>query len=214
MSPKQQRGAATAEVLLDTALRVYAEAGEQGLTVSAVTRASGVSLGSLYHHFGSIDGLLDALTRRWLDELLGELLGALQQTRTARTGIRALTRTYLTFVQKHPAASRLLHSSRADRRTITQAKELRDTQEARVSAFGLWIQTHVDSGEVAPLPQALMESLVLGPIVATARRRLSGLDDADLEEAMRVLPDRIWRSIAAEAPAVEPRAIETSDPKP
>ncbi|MER6348302.1 TetR/AcrR family transcriptional regulator [Streptomyces sp. NPDC001595] len=197
MSPKQQRGAATAEALLDTALRVYAECGEQGLTVSAVTKASGVSLGSLYHHFGSFDGLLDALTQRWLDRLLGELVGALQRTRTARTGIEALVRTYLVFVQEHPAASRLLHSSRADRQSMAVAKELRDTQEARVSAFGLWIQAHVDTGEVAPLPQPLMESLVLGPVVAVARRWLSGLDDVDLDETVRVLPDRIWRSVAA-----------------
>lgn len=197
MSPKQQRGAATAEVLLDTALRVYAETGEQGLTVAALTKASGVSLGSLYHHFGSIDGLLDALTQRWLDRLLGELLDALRQTRTARTGIRALVRTYLAFVREYPDASRLLHSSRADRRAMALARELRDTQEARVSAFGLWMQAHIDSGEVAPLPQPLIESLVLGPVVAVTRRWLSGLGDVDLDEAVRVLPDRIWSAIGA-----------------
>jgi AcrR family transcriptional regulator len=198
MSPKQQRGAATVEQLLDAALRVYAESGEQGLTVSAITKASGVSLGSLYHHFGSIDGLVDALTQRWLGRLMGELAGALQHTRTARSGIRAVTRAYLAFVQEHRTASLLLHSSRADQQNMARARELRDSQEARVSFFAGWIQHHVDTGEVAPLSQALVEALVLGPIVATARRWLSGLDDVNLEEAAKVLPERIWLSIAAE----------------
>ncbi|WP_327430761.1 TetR/AcrR family transcriptional regulator [Streptomyces sp. NBC_01236] len=198
MSPKQQRGEATVELLLDAALRVYADAGEQGLTVSAVTKASGVSLGSLYHHFGSLDGLLAALTQRWLGRLLGEMVTALGHTRTARTGIRAVVRAYLQFVQEHRDAALLLHSATADRFSMAQGKELRDAQEARLSPFAVWLSAHIESGEVAPLPPALIESLVLGPVVAVARRWLSGIDDVDLDEAARLLPESIWRSVSAE----------------
>lgn len=199
MSPKQQRGEVTADLLLDAALRLFAEQGEQGLTVNAVTKASGVSLGSLYHHFGSLDGLVDALTERWLSRLLGELITALQATRTARTGIRAIVRTHLAFVREHRDAALLLHSARTDQRNMIQARELRDSQEARLSVFATWVQSHVDSGELAPLPLPLLESLVLGPLVGVVRRWLSGIDDVelDLDEAARVLPERIWRSVAA-----------------
>ncbi|GHB56293.1 TetR family transcriptional regulator [Streptomyces viridiviolaceus] len=198
MSPKQQRGEATVELLLDAALRVYAEAGEPGLTVNAVTRASGVSLGSLYHHFGSIDGLVDALLMRWLGRLLGEMVTALEHSRTARTGVRALTRTYLSFVREHREAGMLLHSSRADRLGMTQAAQLRDAQEARLTPMAAWVAHHVEKGEIAPLPLPLIESLVLGPVVGAARRWLT-FGDIDLDEAARVLPERIWRSISAEA---------------
>ncbi|OAH09270.1 TetR/AcrR family transcriptional regulator [Streptomyces jeddahensis] len=196
MSPKQQRGEATVELLLDAALRVYAASGEQGLTVSAVTKASGVSLGSLYHHFGSLDGLFVALAQRWLTRLLGELATALQGARTARSGIRALVRAYFAFIQEHRDAALLLHSSRADQYGMTQGKELRDSQEARLSAFALWVQPRIESGELAPLPLPLIESLVLGPVVGVARRWLSGIDDVDLAEAARILPERIWRSLS------------------
>jgi AcrR family transcriptional regulator len=196
MSPKQQRGEVTADLLLDAALRVYAAEGERGITVGAVTRASGVSLGSLYHHFGSIDGLVSALTHRWLGRLLGELLVSLQGAPTARAGIDALVQGYLAFIREHRDAALLLHSSTADRHTMAHGKELRDTQEARLSAFAQWVQPHVESGELAPLPLPLIESLALGPVVAVARRWLSGIDDVDLDEAARILPDRIWRSLA------------------
>ncbi|MER7642328.1 MULTISPECIES: TetR/AcrR family transcriptional regulator [unclassified Streptomyces] len=200
MSPKQQRGEVTADLILDAALRLFAEQGEQGLTVNAVTKASGVSLGSLYHHFGSLDGLFDALTERWLSRLLGELIAAMHATRTARTGIRAIVRTHLTFVREHRDAALLLHSARTDQRNMIQARYLRDTQEARLSVFAVWIQSHVDSGELAPLPLPLLESLVLGPLVGVVRRWLSQVDDVemDLDEAARVLPERIWRSVAAD----------------
>lgn len=198
MSPKQHRGEVTADLLLDAALRVYARSGEQGLTVSAITRESGVSLGSLYHHFGSIDGLVDALTLRWLGVLLDDLVTALQGTRTARTGIRALVRAYLAFIREHRVAALLVHSTRADQKGMDNGRELRDTQEARVSAFTLWIQARVESGELAPLPPPLIETLVMGPVIGLARRWLSGIHDVDLDEAARILPERIWLSVSAE----------------
>ncbi|MEV5608088.1 TetR/AcrR family transcriptional regulator [Streptomyces sp. NPDC052225] len=196
MTPKQQRGAETADRLLDAALQVYADAGEQGVTVSALTRTSGVSLGSMYHHFGSVDGLMDALLMRWLTRLLGELTAALERSRTARTGIKAVVRAYLGFVREHPDAARLLHSSYADRMNMAQARQVRDAQEARLSPMAAWVDGRIAAGELAPLPLPLIEGLILGPVVATARRHLSGLDDVDLAQAARVLPDRIWRSLA------------------
>ncbi|THA88778.1 TetR/AcrR family transcriptional regulator [Streptomyces sp. LRa12] len=197
MSPKQHRGEVTSDLLLDAALRVYADAGEQGLTVSAVTRASGVSLGSLYHHFGSIDGLVNALLTRWLGRLLGELADAVGDSHDARTGVRALVRAYLGFVQAHPDVSRLLHSSRADQVGMEQGRELRDVQEARMPPLTSWVLRHVERGEIAPLSPALLESLLLGPVVGVSRRWLT-LGDVDLDETARILPERIWRSISAD----------------
>jgi AcrR family transcriptional regulator len=200
MTRKQQRGEATVDRLLEAALRVYAESGEQGLTVSAVTKASGVSLGSLYHHFGSIEGLLVTLAHRCVGRLLEALVEALREARTAREGIDALVRTYLAFVREHPDAARLVHSPLADRHGMADGRKHRDAQEARLSGFALWLQPRVESGELAPLPLPLMESLVMGPVVAVARRHLSGIHDVDLDEAAEVLAERIWRSVAG-APA-------------
>ncbi|MFJ8586476.1 TetR/AcrR family transcriptional regulator [Streptomyces sp. NPDC093595] len=195
MSPKQQRGEATVEQVLDAALGVYAASGEQGLTVSAISGASGVSPGSLYHHFGSLDGLVTALALRWVGRLLDELVAALRRSRTARSGIRAVVRAYLEFVRDHPDAARLMHSVTADRHTMAHAAGIRESQEARLSPVAAWIRARVDAGELAPLPEPLMESLVLGPVVGVARRWLS-VGDVDLEEAARILPDRIWRSVS------------------
>ncbi|MGW6577697.1 TetR/AcrR family transcriptional regulator, partial [Streptomyces sp. NPDC054945] len=68
--PKQQRGEATVEQVLDAALHLYAASGEAGLNLGTITGASGVSSGSIYHHFGSLDGVLAALATRSLEELL------------------------------------------------------------------------------------------------------------------------------------------------
>ncbi|MEU5092160.1 TetR/AcrR family transcriptional regulator [Streptomyces sp. NPDC021356] len=196
MSPKQRRGEATADLLLDAALRVHAVAGEHGLTVTAVTALSGVSMGSLYHHFGSVEGLASALHTRWNTRLLEALLTALEPTRTLHTGVRALVRAYLTFIQEHRDAALFLHSSGTSRAAMRQGRQVHETQEARLSGFAGWLGPRIAAGDIAALPAPLIEALVMGPIVATARRWLSGVEDVDLAEAARLLPDRICRSLA------------------
>jgi len=197
MTGKQRRGEVTVDRLLDAALQVYVTEGEQGFTVKAVTDRSKVSLGSLYHHFGSLDGLFEALALRWLSRLFDELASALTQAPNARAGVYAVVEAYLKFVREHEDAALLLHSPAADRRGMARGAELRDTQEARLAVFAEWVQSHVASGELAQLPPPLYESLVLGPVVGTARRWLSGIRDIELDEAARVLPERIWRSVSA-----------------
>ncbi|MFF2134566.1 hypothetical protein [Streptomyces sp. NPDC058193] len=96
-----------------------------------------------------------------------------------------------------PGPALLLRSPLSDRKGIAQGKEARDSQEARVSGMAAWVRLRVDSGELAPLPLPLIESLVLGPVVAVVRRSLSGIGDVDLDEAARLLPEQIWRSVRA-----------------
>ncbi|MFM9370586.1 TetR/AcrR family transcriptional regulator [Streptomyces sp. Da 82-17] len=195
MSPKQKRGEATVEQVLDAALRIYSSSGEAGLTVEAVTRTSGVSSGSVYHHFGSMHGVVIALAERWLGRLLGELVTALTQAEDARAGVERVVHAYLGFVRTHPDAARLLHSTTVDRYGMENIEKVRDAQEARLSPIAEWVQSYVTGGQLAPLPEQLIESLVLGPVVAVARRWIS-VGDVDLDAAVAALPDRIWRSVS------------------
>ncbi|WP_330314278.1 MULTISPECIES: TetR/AcrR family transcriptional regulator [unclassified Streptomyces] len=195
MSPKQQRGEATAAQVLDTALELYADQGEAGLTLNAITSASGVSAGSIYHHFGSLQGVVLALAQSWLGRLLGEVVGALQQVTDARGGVRALTETYLRFIQEHPDAARLMHSVTVDREAITNARQLRGAQEARIAPLAAWLHAHQESGELVALPIPVLESLILGPVTSIARRWLA-VGDIDIEEAIRTVPYHIWRSVS------------------
>ncbi|MBO0916616.1 TetR/AcrR family transcriptional regulator [Streptomyces laculatispora] len=195
MSPKQQRGEATVEQVLGTALDIYAASGEAGLTVGAITKASGVSSGSIYHHFGSLDGVLAALALRTVSRLLQAVGAALLQATGARSGIRDVVLAYLDFVRTHPEEARLIHSVTADREIIAHAGQIRDSQEARLAPISRWIQAHQESGELARLSAPVIESLVMGPVVAVVRRWLT-VGDIDLDEAARVLPDHIWRSVS------------------
>ncbi|MEU7133452.1 TetR/AcrR family transcriptional regulator [Streptomyces sp. NPDC046261] len=195
MSPKQQRGEATVEQLLTAALRVYATSGQQGFTVNAVTSASGVSLGSLYHHFGSFDGLAAGLYIRCLKQLCDEIFASVGRTRTARTGLRALVTAYLRFTVERRDVALFLHASAYSGYLAAHAEEIRAAKEAKLAAITEWLKPRIAAGEIADLPAPVLEVLVMGPVEETARRWLSSTYDIDLREAERILPDRIWRSL-------------------
>jgi hypothetical protein len=61
MSPKgKHRGTeATVTRILDEALEIHVGKGPEAFTMKAVIAATGMSSGSLYHHFGSFDGLFN-----------------------------------------------------------------------------------------------------------------------------------------------------------
>ncbi|RKS07132.1 TetR family transcriptional regulator [Nocardiopsis sp. Huas11] len=195
MPPKQKRGEATIERLFAAALQVYASSGGQGFTVNAVSSASGVSLGSLYHHFGSFDGFTVALCMRCTEQLFDELTAAVTPTRTARSGIRALVVTYLRFIEENPDVALFLHSAVSAGLIEAHTEQIRSDMLGGIFA---WVGRRVEGGDIAPLPGPVIEALAMGPVIAIARHWLAGPHNVDLDQAARALPDRIWSSLRPE----------------
>lgn len=200
MSPKQQRGEATADRVLAAALDLYAAQGPGGLTMTALIAETGVSSGSLYHHFGSIDGLAAALYSRCMSELLDALIAALKRSRTARTGVRALVEAYLRFAQDNRPAAHFVHTSSYAGFLPAHAERIAEAKASRMRWIADWLRPYVEAGQVIALPDPLTEMLVIGPVAETSRRWLAGATDVDLTIAARLLPERIWQSVRGECP--------------
>jgi len=65
-----------AAVIRETATRLFAERGAAAVTVREIAAAAGVSPGLVMHHYGSKDGLKDAVERRvvtFFEEMIGDL---------------------------------------------------------------------------------------------------------------------------------------------
>ncbi|MER5649316.1 TetR/AcrR family transcriptional regulator [Streptosporangium sp. NPDC002524] len=266
MSPRHRRGEETRERLLAAALDLYEREGADGFTMTAVTAASGVSVGSLYHHFGSFDGLAAALYARCLSGLLDAVVAALaalppgegtgpgegagaeggEGTEAAEVeggeggksseggeggegteveggegdkggkgaeaggreeaeawvaaGIRAVVTGYLGFTREHRAAAHFVHASAYAAFLPAHAALVAKEKEPRLAGILGWLRPYAEAGLVVELPDTLTEMLVVGPAAETARRWLAGAPGIDLDEACRLLPERIWRSLRADVP--------------
>jgi AcrR family transcriptional regulator len=206
MPRKQARGEDTSARLLDAALAVHASEGPAGFGVHAVIAESGVSLGSLYHHFGSFDGLAAALFARCLGELLDALADALEGVTTARAGVTAIVREYLAFTRDHRDKALFIHASSYAGFVPAHAAAITAATAPRVERLVAWLRPHVERKIVVELPEPLYEMLVIGPVAEVARRWLAGDPRLDLDEAARVLPERIWRSLRRPARVAPARA--------
>jgi AcrR family transcriptional regulator len=189
---KQRRGEETRQRLLAAALATH-DRGE--FTVQAILAESGVSLGSLYHHYGSFDGLAATLYAECMADLLDHIVEALAKARTARTGIEAVVTAYLSFVQEHPPKARFIHASAYATYLPAHTEMIAETKRPRTTRMAEWLAPHVAAGSVIALPDPLTEMLLIGPVAELSRRWLTD-PTIDLPKAAKILPVRIWAALS------------------
>lgn len=126
-TPRQERGAARVERLLNAAAALIAELGVEGTTTNAIAAAAATSVGSLYQFFPNKDAVVHALAERLAtgfevvkDEVLGEQhaldpLDVLMQRIV--DGIGA-------WCDAHPAYLRLYEHATAHRTPVAERERL------------------------------------------------------------------------------------------
>ncbi|NUP13134.1 MAG: TetR/AcrR family transcriptional regulator [Polyangiaceae bacterium] len=191
------KGAATQTRLLDSALAVFGREGHAGFTVHAVVAESGVSLGSLYHHFGSFHGLASALYARCMADLLDALIARIEHARTARGGVTAVVEGYLAHAVENPIPMRFIYASSYATYLPEHAATIAAIKGPRLEVLGRFLHNHVEKGRIVVLPEPLYEMLIIGPVSEVCERWLAGDARYDLAIAGKYLPERIWRSIRA-----------------
>src|SRR5262249_27147011 len=96
MNKNVERGQATRAHLVDVATRLFAERGSDGTSIEAVLTESGVSRGSLYHHFPGKDALfwavLEGVAARVGQQMEDAERGAQDPVAALRTGTLAWIR--------------------------------------------------------------------------------------------------------------------------
>jgi AcrR family transcriptional regulator len=99
--------------MLDAARELLLESGAGGATVEAIADLSGAPTGSIYHRFGSRDGLVARLWMRAVYRSQASFLAALEQE-DPRAAALAAAQSILDFCEQNPADARLLVSFRRE----------------------------------------------------------------------------------------------------
>ncbi|WP_134048476.1 TetR/AcrR family transcriptional regulator [Mycobacteroides franklinii] len=188
-------GVARRRAILDAALASFLKSGVAGATVEALHRESGASVGSIYHFFGSKEGVAAELYLEALRDYYDAYLAALQASSGARDGVVAAVRFHLEWVAAHEMRARFLFHCREfevieeSRSTITA---LHEDFYGKASA---WLQPHVEKRRIKPLPPRLCQALWMGPCVEYARLWLARSADFDVLAAAPVLGQAAWDAI-------------------
>lgn len=171
--------------MLDAALALVDEGGLDAVTISALTARSGVSNGSVYHHFGSRAGVFAVLYGESFAHCVAAMLPALE-VGDAEEAVRSLVARYLAWVVGNPGRARFLYAAPATADPAAKA--------AVFEPVARWFAARMAAGELRELPLWALDPVVMGPAHECARRHLAGA--LDLAAAADRVADAVWAAVA------------------
>jgi AcrR family transcriptional regulator len=103
-----RRGRKSRELVLDAAERVMAEDGFEAATVARVVAESGIPESSVYHYYGSKDGILLAVMERGAERFFADLPDADRRMGRASEHLGGVVSSAVEWLGHHPNFLRLL----------------------------------------------------------------------------------------------------------
>jgi AcrR family transcriptional regulator len=103
-----RRGMKSREFVLDAAERVMATDGFEAATLARVVAESGIPMSSVYHFYGSKDGILLAVMERGAERFFADLPNPDRRMGSAAEHLRRVVATAVATLERHPRFLRLL----------------------------------------------------------------------------------------------------------
>ena len=180
--------------VMEVSLAHFSDVGIEQTNVGDILQDADCSVGSLYHHFGSKEGIAEALFVEGVDHFNAGLLAALLPRRTASTGIKAMVTFCCEWVTDQPQLAAFLLSREIKLSELARL-ELREKDRAFGQSTYDWFAPHVKSGELQALPTALYMPLICGPTLECSRMWLSGRSARSPREVAAILAEASWQSV-------------------
>lgn len=172
----QERSRKTRAKVLDAARDLIIERGHEQVSLKEICDRSGVSNGSVFHHFGSKEGIV----RQLFAQERGAYLHAVQQAIMAYKGdpceaFGAGTKAALAYQAENPIRYERLIADFVDsewlRRNVDVWLEVASEEETPVIR---WAAEHFASGALPLLPPAVFQAASMGPVDLLARAHRQG----------------------------------------
>jgi AcrR family transcriptional regulator len=195
----QRRGGGTGpegtrDRVLAAARRLFVQRGYFNTALPDVVRESGVSVGSIYHHFADKQAIAAALYRETMDGILAAMGERAEPEPTTRGRLQAVVELIYEACEADPER---LEYMLFVRHTEVVPEEPPVCLAAPFRTVTRWIAEGQRRGEVVEGPAELVAGAFMGAILKVAELRLRGRIERPLtrlsDDAFRLA----WRAIAA-----------------
>lgn len=182
--------------MLEAALNAFNRWGYSATTLDEITKRSGVSVGSVYHHFGSKEGIAGALYTDSLWSYQRGLLATLRESSEAEQGIRTTVAHHLRWVESNRARALFLLRRRETEVAQANQVEVERLNKRLFAELEEWRRPLVAESAIRDLQLPLLYAIWLGPAQEYARIWLEqprrGVVLLDAEPA---LADAAWAAV-------------------
>ncbi|MGD9584413.1 MAG: TetR/AcrR family transcriptional regulator [Lysobacterales bacterium] len=193
MSPK--RPDSRSRVLV-AALHCFNESGVEAACISDICARAEASVGSVYHHFGSKEGIVRALLCEGLRSHKQHLEPKLLAAGDARECVHVVVRSLIEWVAENPEWARFIYANLGQSNRSAEA-EVKAVSTQYAGLIAAVFDPHIQAGALRQLPQACWASLVLGPSHDYARRWLNGQMTTAITDYAEIFASAAWRVVQA-----------------
>ncbi|MGH3968409.1 MAG: TetR/AcrR family transcriptional regulator [Mycobacterium sp.] len=184
------------QAILDAALSCFLRSGVVGTTIEGLQRESGASVGSIYHFFGSKEGVAAELYLDTLRDYVDTYLAALRNSRSARSGIEGSVRAHLGWVVTHEARARYMFHCQELEVIEASLPAIARLRKQFYHQATEWLAPHVERGHIKSLSPRLCQALWMGPSIEYARLWLARPGDGfNILDAQTTLARAAWDSV-------------------
>jgi AcrR family transcriptional regulator len=193
-SRKQATGYRKHEIL-DAALRCFLQHGVEATTIEQIRAASGASLGSIYHHFGSKEAIALAVYRSAAQEYHAHVLERLRAAKSAEAGVREMIAAHLQWIESNANLSLYLTRVEMADASRPAAGCITELLQSFFQAVYEWFRPYIDAGEIKRVAPALYVPLILGPTSSFARHWLAQRLTLNMNKVAQTLAESAWNSL-------------------
>jgi AcrR family transcriptional regulator len=184
--------------VLDAAADLFDTRGFAAVSIADLTAASGVSNGSIYHHFGAKDGVLAALVVDALGGYQDGLLATLDaHAGDAAAAVRAAVAFELGWFEAHPRAARLVIAHRDQvAASATGGDRLRALNRSFTRRVRAWLGRAQGAGAIpAAVDLTLLHAIVFAPARELGSLWLAGRVKGRPATSAAALGDAAWAGL-------------------
>ncbi|GAA2610934.1 TetR/AcrR family transcriptional regulator [Actinomadura fulvescens] len=176
--------------VLRAALELFGRDGVAGTTLSRLRQASGVSVGSFYHHFAGKEEVVEALFVECIALYQSAFVTELRRYEDPREGVAAVVAFHVRWCLEHPDRARFLFTERPP-----GGSELTERNRAFFGEVLAWWRTHVHHGALPELDLVTAFVLWLGPAQELCRLWLNGEIPTPGNDQIARLGRAAWRAL-------------------
>lgn len=181
--------------MLAGALACFNEQGIEATTIEAILTRCDASVGNLYHHFGSKEGLVAALFFSALQDQAALMDAQMVAAHSLREGVSAMVHSYVDWVSAQPELARFMFQARASVAKGPHGQELQQRNRQRSKQVMAWLAEPGREGRFKPWPPELMLSLIVGAAENYSRAWLSGRVKTSPAQYREMLAEAVCLSV-------------------
>jgi AcrR family transcriptional regulator len=195
--PKEPRASTVAlrATVLAAALDRFSSAGIDGTTIQDLQQDTNLSVGSLYHHFGSKEGIAEEVFIDGIQRFNAWVLKKLKACNSAEERVKGAVTFYCDWNMRNRTLARYLRFRNIEFSPAARERLARLYREYLVELYALF-DPFIVTGEMRRLPAETYVPIIGGPIEEYFRRWFAGECKMSPAAVKEVFAEAAWGAVS------------------